>query len=172
MKEDRQKKIFLMKVGVSFFVALILVLWILNLQNVWKINKLNSPIASSSNWAELRADFDQLSTDLNKRLEKFKEAKEVVEATSPLASSSLENVAGNNLVKELIANTNNLIASNTPIATNSPVIINTDPLGSTTSPTTNLTSNCPQYINCLPSVGEAPPCQIPAGCEGITIIAY
>lgn len=32
--------------------------------------------------------------------------------------------------------------------------------------------SCPAYINCMPTIGEARPCQIPAGCEGITTIAY
>ncbi|MDD2354072.1 MAG: hypothetical protein PHH52_01325 [Patescibacteria group bacterium] len=33
-------------------------------------------------------------------------------------------------------------------------------------------NNCPEWINCMPTVGEARPCQIPPGCEGITQIAY
>ncbi|MDI3496288.1 MAG: hypothetical protein PWQ35_309 [Patescibacteria group bacterium] len=33
-------------------------------------------------------------------------------------------------------------------------------------------ANCPEWINCMPTVGEARPCQIPLGCEGITQIAY
>jgi len=31
---------------------------------------------------------------------------------------------------------------------------------------------CPEYIDCMPTIGPAKPCQIPPGCEGITQIAY
>lgn len=33
-------------------------------------------------------------------------------------------------------------------------------------------SYCPEYINCMPTIGEARPCSIPPGCEEKTIIAY
>ncbi|HBA36553.1 TPA: hypothetical protein DCZ15_01610 [Candidatus Falkowbacteria bacterium] len=34
-------------------------------------------------------------------------------------------------------------------------------------------TNCPEYINCMPTVGTEPrPCNIPPGCEDITVIAY
>lgn len=31
---------------------------------------------------------------------------------------------------------------------------------------------CPEYIDCMPTIGPAKPCQVPPGCEGITQIAY
>lgn len=31
---------------------------------------------------------------------------------------------------------------------------------------------CPEYINCMPTIGEARPCTIPPGCEDRTIIVY
>jgi len=172
MEEERQKKIFLMKVSVVFIIVLIFVLWALNLQNVWRINKANNPNASSSNWAELRADFDQLSIDLDKRIAKLSVAKKAAEDGGLAVGTSSISLAGNTLVQELIANTNNLISSSTPLSTSSLVVTNPDFINSTTSTTTEVNSSCPKYINCMPSVGEVRPCQIPAGCEEITIIAY
>jgi len=32
--------------------------------------------------------------------------------------------------------------------------------------------NCPEWVNCMPTIGEASPCVIPPGCEDITKIAY
>lgn len=32
--------------------------------------------------------------------------------------------------------------------------------------------NCPEYIDCMPSIGESVDCIIPEGCENITQIAY
>ena len=32
--------------------------------------------------------------------------------------------------------------------------------------------NCPEWINCMPTIGEARSCVIPPGCEDITKIAY
>lgn len=37
---------------------------------------------------------------------------------------------------------------------------------------TTTKSGCPEYINCMPSIGESRPCVIPLGCEDITQIAY
>lgn len=34
------------------------------------------------------------------------------------------------------------------------------------------TTTCPEWINCMPSIGEARSCVIPPGCEGITQIAW
>lgn len=34
------------------------------------------------------------------------------------------------------------------------------------------TSSCPEWINCMPTIGEARSCNIPPGCEGITQIAW
>lgn len=172
MEEERQKKIFLMRVGVVFIIVLIFVLWALNLQNVWQINKANNPQATSSNWAELRADFDKLSVDLNQRIEKFRAMEKTAEVDNLASGTSSVSSAGGILVQELIANTNNLVASGTNLSTSSLAITNPEFNNSTTSTTTEINSNCPKYINCMPSVGEARPCQIPAGCEGITIIAY
>lgn len=179
MEEERQKKIFLMKVGVVFFIVLIFVLWIFNLQNVWQINKANSSVTTSSNWAELRADFDQLSIDLNKRIAKINADRKTTGADDLVASASPDVLAANTLVQELIANTNNLVSSSTLLATSSVILSDPDfigsttfSVGSTTATTTNINSNCPKYINCMPLVDEVRPCQIPVGCEGITIIAY
>lgn len=31
---------------------------------------------------------------------------------------------------------------------------------------------CPEYVNCMPTIGEARPCVIPPGCEEKTLIVY
>ncbi len=45
---------------------------------------------------------------------------------------------------------------------------------STSSPTgmPEAPAYCPEYINCMPTIGEARPCVIPPGCEEKTLIAY
>ena len=55
-------------------------------------------------------------------------------------------------------------------ATSSPANSST----STSTPSSPIlkNNNCPAYINCMPTIGEARSCQVPPGCEGVTVIAY
>jgi len=161
MDEERQKKIFLMKVGIGFFMILILVLWIFNLKNVWRNSPVNGDSQATSTkteWAQLKNDLSETISELSVRLDKIETDKK-----------TLENIASSSLIQELIKETERLATSSasSTVATSS--------LEAATSTITTLpikNNNCPAYINCMPTIGEARPCQIPAGCEGITQIAY
>ena len=160
------KKNFLIKVGVGTIMSLIFIFWILNVKNIFlsgaEDNKQSGEITA------LKNDFANTRDTLGDGLEQIKET----DAELVAASSSL--------INELIIETNKLasssggdLATSTEISNNPSYIATSSfpsiPLASTS---TKNVSTCPSYINCMPTVGEARPCQIPAGCEGITQIAY
>jgi hypothetical protein len=143
MDEERQKKIFLMKAGIGFFMVLILVLWIFNLKNVWRnspVNGNSQATSTKTEWTQLKNDLSETISELSARLDKIETDKK-----------TMETIASSSLIQELIKETERL---------------------ATSSASSTKNNNCPAYINCMPTIGEARPCQIPAGCEGITQIAY
>ncbi len=158
--EDQNKKKFLMKVGIISIMALILIFWVLNIKNVFRDNAALGVEQDTAQWQNLKNNFSETVSEMTKNLDKIKETDAVLKT----ASSSL--------LEELIKETNKIAASSTikTAATSSVIATSTDYAASSTPETTK--NNCPPYIDCMPTIGEARPCQIPAGCEGITQIAY
>ncbi|MFA5024570.1 MAG: hypothetical protein WC523_06485 [Patescibacteria group bacterium] len=162
MESERQKKLFIVKVGVSALMILIVILWIFNLKNVWRTNQEINNTGTSTNWSQLKNDLDKALVEVNTRLNK-------IEGDKKAATEA----AGASLIKELINKTEQL-ATSTATSTTAATTA-TEANATSTEATTSKTiknNNCPAYINCMPTIGEARPCQIPAGCEGITQIAY
>ncbi len=160
MNPDEQdaKKLLLVKIGIIIIAVAILFLWLANLRGVFE----NQKTTTDKTWEKISEDLNQSFKDAENRF-------------SEVASSS-----SNSFVKELISK-----ASSTASSTIKVYSTSTDYSISTSSEikkelmdlikistTTPKNSNCPPYINCMPSIGEARPCIIPDGCEGITQIAY
>lgn len=156
-EEEREaKKSLFLKIGVISVFALVFVLWLLNIQGVFgNISNQTNKVS----WAEVSAEIDKNTKEAEARLginqpdtstnNEF--IKKLLDKTANVASSSVSSsTAILEIKKELLDLTKN---------TSTPVI-----------PATR--SNCPAYINCMPTIGEARPCVIPAGCENITQIAY
>jgi hypothetical protein len=154
MNEETKKKKFLMKIGIASLMFLILFFWILNVKNVFKTNPSNEVTQSQAEWQNIKKDFGNTVDQVNTSLDKITATNEKLKT----ASSSLLN--------ELINETNKIASSNEELATSSSSAIPVHFIPDLKN------TNCPEYINCMPSIGEAQSCQIPAGCEGITEIAY
>jgi len=161
MEEERQKKIFLMKVGIGFLMVLLITLWVFNLKNVWRGPEAsidNQPVSTSSEWLKIKADLTKTISELSVRLDKIETKKQ---AAQEIASSSL--------IQELIKEAERLATSS---ASSTGATSSLEVATSTVVNPSIKNNNCPAYINCMPTIGEARPCQIPAGCEGVTQIAY
>jgi len=157
MNDEKQKKVFLMKIGVSFFVILLVIVWVLNFKNIWQFKPNDLAPESKGEWTEIKTNIDQALSEINGRLDQIKEEKKEFDAKN-LQEQELSEAA---FIQDLIKETEKF-ASSTPENSNS----------TTTLPIIKSNPSCPAFINCMPSIGEARSCQIPAGCEGITQIAY
>lgn len=149
MEEERQKKMFIMKVGIGFFMLLILVFWIISLRNSWRqptVNIVSQATSSQAEWSQVKENLTKTISEFSLRLEKFESDRKVA-----------QEIASSSLIQSLIEETNKIASSSA---------------SSTVATSTPKNNNCPAYINCMPTIGEPRPCQIPAGCEGITQIAY
>jgi len=151
MEADRQKKIFLLRILVLSFALLIFGAWIFNLKGEIKTAKENVGQIKDEDAVELKQEFNNILDRMNKEIDELKAAKE--QAIAPIvSSSSLPEIP------LLIATSS---ATSSLLATSSEPIL-----------TGKENSNCPEYIDCMPTIGEARPCVVPPGCEGKTIIAY
>jgi len=162
--EEQAKKKFIMKIGIISFMVLILIFWILNIRNVFQGNPSINNVQKTTESQKLQADFNQAIDKMSQSLDKISATNEKLKT----ASSSL--------LSELMAGINNIASStnnsSTFLATSSLSEASSSPLVEVPASSTPINDSCPPYINCMPSVGEARPCQIPVGCEGITQIAY
>lgn len=146
MDEETKKKKFLMKLGIASLMILVLFFWILNIKNVFKNNPSAENIKDQAQWQDLRTDFGKTVDKMTESLDKIAETNE-----------KLKN------------------ASSSEVQDNATTSTSTDT--STTTIPVNFVPNtkrtdCPSYINCMPSIGEARQCEIPIGCEGITELVY
>lgn len=153
MKSEREKKILIMKTGVITIIVLIFFLWVFNMRNVWRPIALDNSKeqAQKSDLSGFKQDVGKQMTEINKKLTDITDKKQ-----------EARNKAGDNLLNSIIKDTTG--------ATSSP--INELATTSTSSLPVVKNSNCPAYIDCMPTIGESRPCQIPVGCEGVTVIAY
>lgn len=168
MNEDEKKKIFMTRVIIGSVAFIILILWGFNLKNVWQDSRNNNQ-ASSTAWASLKNDLAKTLGEAQTKINKIKEDKASAEkkAGDEFLSGLLEEAVKNASSSALTATSSAVVATSSPIfsATSTP---GAGRIASSTKPT----ANCPQYIDCMPTIGAAKPCVIPSGCEGITLIAY
>lgn len=159
MDSERQKKILMMKIGVITVIVIIFFLWIYNIKNVWRpitLNTNNDNKSENSELTKFKNDINNQMTEINQRLSTIVDSKQAAQTK-----------AGDELLNSLIKETDKISTSTaTSTSTSSPALISTSTLPKVK------TTGCPAYINCMPTIGAARSCQIPAGCEGITVIAY
>ncbi len=145
------KKKLLLKVGVGIFSALIIGFWLFS----FRLSASEAPVSEASD------------SGMDKWQEEF--ASTINAMRSGLESDTEETAttkAGKDFLSEM---TDNLTASNTPVtATITPEQMIKDLENRLPAPE----QSCPEFIDCMPTVGEAKPCVIPPGCENITQIAY
>ena len=168
MINDEKKKILGLQILAGGLTLLILIIWILNLKNVWRINSLNSSGGDQNQWASVKAELDKSLADMESQITKLQQ-------TDTNAQQANNQNFLNNLLKTVQTSSSSSASAGDKApslqATTTAVATTTGLLAATSSPITN--TNCPKYINCMPSVGSAArPCQIPAGCQGITQLVY
>lgn len=162
MAENSKKN--LVKLAIIAIAALIFFLWLANLRSVFSGSAAQENILDNFN-KELDKSFKQAAEMLDEEGNKDDFVDDLLKkASSTKATSSLniEDVSSDikenlsEIIKTASSTLNNLPEDNYQIPT----------------PVKNTNKNCPEYINCMPSIGEARPCVVPSGCEGITLIAY
>lgn len=168
MADDQAKKNFLIKVGVGAIMSLVLIFWALNVKNIF-LSSADNDTQSTSEILSLKKEFSETITSFEESLEKVDKINDDIKA----ASSSL--------LTEFILETNKTASSSetqlviSPPDTSSSSIISTSSFPTilpVAAPTQKIKLDCPSYINCMPTIGEARSCQVPPGCEEITQIAY
>lgn len=151
--EENNSNKLLFKIGIIIIIVVISFLWLSNLRQVFE----SQEKTNNQTWQKINAD-------MNKSLD------ELDEITNKLSASSSEN----NFVEGLLDKADSIKASSSTstkleIKEELSELIKKSP---TTTPNAATKINCPEFINCMPSIGETRPCSIPVGCENITQIAY
>jgi len=145
--EADYKKALLLKIGIIVVIATILFLWLASLRNVFE-----------SRQTETDNGLKKISEDLNQSI------KEAETRFNTVTSSSTDNAFVKGMI-EKASSTKNTATSTAELKKELSNLIKT-------ATTTPKKSNCPPYIDCMPKIGGANACVVPAGCEGITQIAY
>lgn len=150
--EDFKKRRFL-KIGVIVFSVIIATIWIVSLRfsfNDVSIEK-DSPLSltESSVKEELQDIFslEQKNLEAEKEMAVKAEEKAFLQAMSVNISDKLKKDEANKIddSKKMLVELEEKLKNE---------------------------KNCPEYIDCMPSIGEPVNCIIPEGCENITQIAY
>ena len=136
---------------VVILAILIFAFWAYNLQNVWQSN--------SDNDVDLGVVREEINESLSELEQKLEENSQLKDDAGEMLSELIKEA------QESASSSEDMVLPVMPEATTT-----LDFTATTTTPGIN--KNCPEWINCMPSIGEPRPCQIPAGCEGITQIAY
>ena len=163
MESEEDKKKFLMKVGIISIMILIVIFWILNIKNVFSSETNTESDKSLEQLKNIKNDFDSTLNQVNKTLGSVDTATSTINKPASSTNISENDIsASSSLVNNFIKETNKIVSSGTSSV---PVLPIADSV-------LKSKSNCPAYINCMPTVGETRDCKIPAGCENITQIAY
>ena len=94
MEEDHQKKMRFMKIGVILVMALILVFWLLNFSNVWRLEN-GSASPDQNDWNQVKDNFSRSINDLQNRLDQIGRAQKKAEdkANRAFVDDLLKNTA-------------------------------------------------------------------------------
>jgi len=155
MDNERRKKVLIMQIGATILAIFILVVWILNLQNVWRVDKELAAGNDSAQWLKIKDDLSKTLSDVQNQMKEINQTRK-----------EQENIKNRNFLSDLVDETKKF--ASTTVVTSTPAV----PPTATSSVPKSPRSGCPEWINCMPSIGEARSCQIPVGCEGITQFAY
>jgi hypothetical protein len=163
--DTEEKKRFIMKVGVIAFSVIILALWIFSLSFSFAPKKNNTEDNDSSWQQDLKETINTVRDDFNINKDSNNEDPNTEEKA--FLDDMLNNIEDKEQVKIPV-----VIPEETGVSTS------TEPQKFLKELENKLpfedisTINCPAYINCMPTIGQARPCVIPPGCEDITQIAY
>lgn len=151
--EQKIKDAILVKIIFVAIVVVVLFLWLANLRGVFESQRLNS----DKTWEKVNADINKSFEEADKRFS--------------LIADSADKAADNALVQDLLDKASSTAVSKTSTTTIT-LELTKELLELTKASSTPKEKACPEYINCMPSIGGARPCIIPPGCEKITQIAY
>ena len=156
-----RNKILIMHLSVVSLAIIIFVFWLINMPNVWLGNQKKAQMDASLQ--ELKASLNSFLNQSEEKVNKIEEEQKKQERQQLIKDS-------NNLIQNLIEETNkkNDYSIPTPIDN----IDSDDGFNEASLIDSNKNINCPEWINCMPSIGEVRDCQIPVGCEDFTQIAY
>lgn len=154
----RHNKILIMRLLVVSLAIIIFVFWLFNLPNVWLGNQKRAQ--TDINFQELKANLSGFIDETESQVNKIEDKQKEQERQQLIKDS-------NDLLQNLIEETN----KNSDYSIPTPIDNDLE----TEDPSqidNNQNLNCPEWINCMPSIGEVRDCQIPVGCEDFTQIAY
>jgi glutamine synthetase adenylyltransferase len=112
-------------------------------------------------------DWQNLKNDLTAALAEVKGQIETINKKTKVDQQAKIDI-GRSFLTDLVKETEK-IASSSEIELPAETTVVTEATGTESG---EINNNCPEYINCMPTIGEQRPCQIPVGCESKTIIAY
>lgn len=154
MEEQQRKKLLAIKVGVAVLMVLIFVAWGANVKKAFQYKDGFS--AETQAWEDIKAalsnDFDEIASDTEEISDQVSQS--VIWAKSESLADDLLRAAQEK------AEENAEATSTAAATTTQPVVLPINSIG------------CPAYVNCMPTIGQAPNCSIPSGCEGVTELVY
>ena len=175
LDDDRRQKIFWMKIIITVLTIFIIVAWAFNFHNLWREKNFVSPTSRANQQSLIRMSrqFNQAIKNIQIQLNNSSSSKSI----SILSASSSKFL--NQVLQKTknISSTTNFNRSSKSISSSSvsfPLIpLTTSTASSSHNFFNNTTQGCPQYINCMPTIGGvAKNCQVPPGCENITTLVY
>lgn len=167
MEEERRKKVILIKILVAFLAVVIFSFWFFNLKNVMEANRLRGQgNDDAAKWQALKQEIGSSLDNVDRQLNQNQQ-NQLKENVNGILNGVMEDISQNASSSQENSLNNGVVASSTDASV--PNSVNQE---ETSTSSENVKSDCPPYIDCMPSIGEAKSCQVPAGCEGITQIAY
>lgn len=171
MKESINNRSLWQLVIFLVIVFFVIIIWAVNLNNSWDKNKLIKNDGRQQ-ISEITSRFNDSLVSLKAQLDS---QKNILSSTTDARINNSENV--NNQIEESLLSDdsqprvdNSLDVASTSATTTVPGPVLQTPNGISSEPSL---ANCPQYINCMPTIDVGrPSCQVPVGCENITVIAY
>ncbi len=160
-KRLERNKILIMRLSVVGLAIIIFVFWLINIPNVWLGNQKNAQTDASLQ--ELKANLNSFLNQSEEKVNKIEEEQKQQERQQLIKDSD-------NLIQNLITETNKKSDYSIPAPIDN--IDNDAESNQASLIDNNKNINCPEWINCMPSIGEVRNCQIPVGCEDFTQIAY
>ncbi|MCF7860388.1 hypothetical protein K9M09_02100 [Patescibacteria group bacterium] len=156
------KKRLILRVGVIGISLFIMILWLVSLTFSFGSKNIKVEMANNSWRQDLQNTINSVRDDLGDKVPPTAEEKTFLE-------SMLTNIENKDQI-EMSSTTEGTTETTLSEETESQRFL--EALKDNLPATEAITSSCPAYINCMPTIGQARPCVIPAGCEAITQIAY
>jgi hypothetical protein len=161
MEDEQAKKFFIAKIIAITIVAILVIFWFLNLNQVFKENATDS---ADNDLQEFKRQLDEIVTDTQKNFSQLNVASST--ASSSLVSGVIENVE----IDTAVSSSSGLDIEAAKKAVSS--LASSSIIDLPENSESKKSPDCPAYVNCMPTIGEARPCIIPVGCEGITEKVY